>query len=549
MDFYYIINLKGEFVETNSIFSNIPLLEYEKTFSFEEFVLLSETLIKNKNIKYILIKQDLEFFLRPGELEQIGNILKRLKDNGKILIYFAKNYDLKFLYLSSYCHERIIPELGFLDFSGLKFDFDFFKRTLDKLNISVEVYRRGKYKGAADRFRIDSIDEAQKEAYGRILDVIYDRFKKEISSNLNINEDFYEKEIFGKMLFPEKAKEINLITSIRNFEQIEEDFKEKKIKKIKKLNVEKSFGKGKNISILIFDGGIRDGKNSKNFLMGKQIGDEYYVKKIEKLRKNKKIKGVIFKVNSGGGSALASDAISDALYRLKKEKPLVVVQSGVAGSGGYFISFPGEKVFTQRTTITGSIGVINMFFNMKGFYDKIGVTRSVLKRGDFADISSTFRERSDEEKKIIDSIIEDIYQKFIKKVSKARNKSIEEIDKIGQGRIWAGEDAVNIGIVDEIGDIYNAVDYLKEKLKTNNLKVSFAIKAKESILNKLLFSNREKEANNIFTILLKEIFSIIFRKNNFIENNIYKEIKELYDINNKILLIMPEILINNSFKI
>ncbi|MCX8058443.1 MAG: signal peptide peptidase SppA [Spirochaetes bacterium] len=553
MEFYYTINLKGEFNETGAIFKQIPFVENEPNFLFDEFILLCENLIKNKKIKNIIIKQDESFFAKPGEIEQIAKLLKRLRNEGKKLIYFSKIYNLKSLYLSSFCDERIIPELGMLDFSGLKFDFDFFKRTLDKLNISVEVYRRGKYKGAADRFRIDSIDDAQKEAFGRILDIIYETFKKDITENLKISESFYENEVFGKILFPEKAKEIGLITSIKNFETIEEDFKNNKIMKLKKIQKIKSFGKGKKISILIFEGGIKDGKNSKNFILGKQIGDEYFIKHIEKLRKNKKIKGVILKVNSPGGSALASDAIAESLNRLKKEKPLVVVQSGVAGSGGYFISFPGERIFTQRTTITGSIGVINMAFNMKGFYDKIGVTRSVLKKGEFADINSTFRERTPEEKQIIDGFIEDIYQKFISKVAQARAKSKEDIDKIGQGRIWAGVDGINIGITDEIGDIYSAIEYLKTKLKVKNLNVSFAIKPKVNILNKILTGGSKEEQESIKLNIIGNLINNIFlkyyykkdRENlNFIEKISIKD--HFIDlINVKAYLLTPEIFFNN----
>jgi|YNPMSStandDraft_1061717.scaffolds.fasta_scaffold00046_35 protease-4 len=526
---YYILELKNDFVETNNIFSNIPIISQEN-FAFDEFILKVETLIINKNIKYIIIKEDQSFSAMPGQLEQILSVFKRLKENNKKLIYFSKNYSLKSLFLSSICDERISPLLGSFIFTGLKFSFNFFKRAMDKLDIKIEVYRRGKYKGALDRFRLDSIDEAQKEAYGKILEGIYNCFKDEITKNLNISTELYENKIYDKILKIDEAKDLNIITDIKNFKDIEEDFKKKKIKKIKKINISKSFGKGKKVVILNFDGGIKDGKNDSSPLFGKQIGDDYYLKEIDKIAKNKKIKAVIFKVNSGGGSALASDAIASALYDLRKDKILVVVQSGVAGSGGYFISFPAEKIFTQRTTITGSIGVINGMFYMKNLYDKIGITRSELKKGEHADWDSTFRERTEEEKKLIDFHIEDIYQKFISKVAEARKKSIDYIDSIGQGRIWSGLDGVEIGITDEIGDIYKAIDYIKNKLNCKSLNISFLPKKKTSFINKLLFEHKNVSIG----------INDIKLKNEML--NYLSVINEFDKLNNKNLLFIPELL-------
>lgn len=539
---YTIIEFKGNCLETGNIFKKTPLIDKSDNFFLDKFILKTEFIKKNKKIKKVLFVYDPQFTAYPAQIEQIYKILRNLKNRGKELYFFSKIYDEKALFLSSVCDKRFMPEGGQVSFLGFKFEFTFYKRLLDKQKIKVEVYRRGKYKGAADRFRLDKIDEAQKEAYGTLLKRIYETFKDTIIQNFNLSSQIFENEIEGNIIYSEKAKQLNLITDISNLQKILDDFEKNKIKKFK-LRIHKDyFGKGDKIAVLIFEGCIKDGKNSKNLLFGNSIGDEYFIKQIEKIKKDKSTKAVILKVNSPGGSALASDAIAEELLKLKKAKTLVVVQSGVAASGGYYISFPAEKIFSSATTITGSIGVINMLFYIKEFSEKYGITSSILKEGKHADIFSSYKERTEKEKKIIDNSVENFYKIFVDKVAKHRGKTFEQIDNIAQGRIWAGFDGTDIGIVDEIGDLYSAIDYIKAKLKLSKVKVEFFPKLKETFLDKVLklshtenidsfFSNNKINNINIFT----PIFDLLSTTGSFFDNN---------NFSNKIYYILPEILIS-----
>ncbi len=525
---YTKILLQGKCYDTDTIFQQFPFISSKK-FTIANFTVLCENIIKNKYIKYVFIEYDSTFTCMMGQLEQIFNLIKRMTVHGKKTVFFSNMYDEKALYLAGACSERLMPECGTLAFLGFKRQFSYVKNLLEKLNIEVDVLRRGKFKGAADIFRLDKIDEAQKIAYGRILEVFDETAKKTICSSFNFSSDFFKENIEGKFISAENAKNLAILTEISHLQEyINKKEKEEKIHKHSFKNLKPKFGKGRKVAVLYFDGGIKDGENDANSPLGEEIGDRYMIKQIEKIRKNKKIKSVVFKVNSPGGSATASDAIANALLNLKKEKDLIVVQSGVAGSGGYYISFPADKIFTQNTTITGSIGVISAFFNMKDFYGKIGITHSTLKTNEFADITSTTRKKTKEELKLLDSEIERIYNGFVSNVAKNRDKTFEQVDEIAQGRVWAGVDALKIGLADEIGDLHSALDYLKEKHKTKNLSVEFFPKRKISFISKLISSKQD--------IIFEKSIVNLLNIENYIKRNNYK-----------IFAITPEIFLTDFY--
>lgn len=526
--FYTKIILQGKCYDTDTIFSQFPLINSKK-FTIANLTILCENIIKNKSIKYVFIEYDTTFSCMMGQLEQIYNLLKRMTVHGKKTIFFSSDYNEKALYLSGACSKRIMPECGRLAFLGFKRQFSYLKNLLEKLNIEANVIRRGKFKGAADIFRLDKIDEAQKTAHSRILEVFDETAKKTICSSFNFSQEFFNENIEGKIIWAQEAKKLGIIDEISHLQQyINKKEKEEKIHKYTFKKLKSRFGKGRKVAVLYFDGGIKDGENDANSPLGEEIGDRYMIKQIEKIRKNKRIKSLIFKVNSPGGSATASDAIANALLELKKEKDLIVVQSGVAGSGGYYISFPAEKIFTQNTTITGSIGVISVFFNMKDFYERFGITHSTLKTHEYADIETTTRKKTEEELKLLDSLIENIYNGFLSNVAKNRNKTVEQIDEVAQGRIWAGIDAIKIGLADEIGDLHSALDYLKEKHKTKNLSVEFYPKRKVSFISKLISPKEDLSfERSIINLLNIE---------NYIKRNNYK-----------ILAMYPEIFLTDFY--
>ena len=487
---YYIINLRGKVVESSNIYEKMPFLEKDTDFALDRFFILKEKLINRQKTRRILIRMHSDFQAYPGQLEEIYRYLQDLKDAGKEMYFYAKTYNLKELYLASLCQHRIIPADGSIIHYGLSLGNIYLKNLLDKLNIQADVYRRGKYKGAADTFRVSSMDDAQKEANSLLLKRIAEVMENTIRENISIDLDFIQELKAGTFYKADEAIAKGIVTQNDYWYNLVKSWEDEKLKKDQVVVKKMYTGKGYKIAVLSFEGNIVDGSNKKIPLMGNSCGDDFYVDEISQLAKNKAVKAVVFKVNSGGGSASASAEIANALEKLQDKKPLVVVQSGIAGSGGYYISFPAEKIFTQYSTITGSIGVIYLLFFAKHFMEKYGITRSTIKDGEHADLLSSWRERDDEEKAMIMNQIDYIYDTFTAKVAKNRNMDQEEVNKIGQGRVWSGYDAVEAKICDDLGGLGNALAYLKDKLAMDSVKLEFFPKPKRNLLKTLLGSGR-----------------------------------------------------------
>jgi len=512
---HYVIDLKGKVVESGNIYGRIPFIDRGSEFALDRFFVLKEKLINRKKTRKILFKMHPDFTAYVGQLEEIYRCLQDLKKAGKELYFYAKTYGLKELYLASACQHRVIPPDGAVVYYGYSLGNVYFKNLMDSLNIQADVYRVGKYKGAADPFRVSSMDDAQKEAYSLILNRMTGIMEDTVRENLDARDDFHKldndvdfiEELKGGTFYQaDKALARGLVTQTDYWYNLARSWNDHKVKrdkvKIKKLRA----GRGYRIAVLSFDGNIVDGTNRKHPLMGSACGDEFYVEEISKLAAQKSVKAVIFKVNSGGGSASASAEIASALEKLKEKKPLVVVQSGIAGSGGYYVSFPGEKIFTQHSTITGSIGVINLLFYTGDFMEKHGITHSNLKDGEYADLVSPWRRRGEREGDMIMEHIKYVYHTFTAGVAKNRNMAQEAVDKIGQGRVWPGCDAVEIKICDEIGGLGSAVDYLTKKQGVDSASLEFFPKPKKGLLNKLLRAGKGEGMDILDTINMPGMF-------------------------------------------
>ncbi len=476
------IYFKGRVVESKNLYKTNPIFDPDKEFSMDRWKVMIERILEKKSLQKIYFILDPDFEIYPGQLEELGRGLEKLKSHGKILYCYAKNYQLKELFIASFCHHRIMPEDGTILHLGSFMKRNYYKGLLDRFNVKVDVYRRKEYKGAADSFRAEKMEEEQREAYGLLLKRIQETLEDTVIQNLSLSKDFFRDLKEGKSIRMEAALEKKIITKIAYQEDLLRIWKIDKVKEDKIKIQDEVYGRGKKIAILSFDGNIIDGESQKRGMMGPSIGDYSMVKEIEELRGDKEIKGVIFKVNSGGGSATASAEIYQALLKLKEKKPLVVVQTGVAGSGGYYISIPGSKIYTQRSTITGSIGVISMLFYLKSFLEDKGIANDGVQDGAFADIMSVWRKRDKEDEALIMREIDHIYEGFKGKVAKERGFSEDQVEAAAKGRIWPGIDGIKQGICDEIGGVDDAVLHLMEALGEEKLQVSFYPKKKENFL-------------------------------------------------------------------
>jgi len=515
---YSILELSGTFRETGKMVKSLTSLQEGEFFRYDRFLIKVENLLQNQKVKTIIIDAKVNFSSSLfSAVESIRGQLKRLKDAGKEVYFYARYYNPINLYLGSACSKMLIHPIGTVEFLGTSRTFTFFKRLLDKFDVEVDIIRRGKYKSAGDSFRKDEIDPFNKEQYEAIANSFMKELKEKIIKDLNKTEDDLNRLLDGKILNSEEAVKEGWIHEVKTIEDLIYELNKAKYKEVKFKKVSNFYGKGQRIAVLVFEGAIIDGKSKQDPLMGQAIGSDSYIPFIKRLAKDKSIKGVVFRVNSGGGSAIASEEIVNEIRKLREEKPVVVSMSEVAGSGGYWISTECDKLFAERTTITGSIGVITMFFYAKKLFEKYGITHSTIKIGEHSDLGSSIKKLTEKEQSIIDKTIEDIYQVFLGKVSRFRNKSKEEIHNIAEGHVWSGEDAIKVGIVDEIGGLTDAINFLKNKLNIENAKVIFHPTIRYTLFERLIYGssiasvNISKELSEIISLINKS--SLLFKNN------------------------------------
>jgi protease IV len=442
--------------------------------------------IKNAALDPKILGLYLNFSNFPGGLakaHEVRNALIEFKKCGKPILFYGDYLSEGGYYLASVADSVFLNPGGILELNGANFDFAFFKGTLDKLEIIPEVFKVGKYKSAVEPFTRTEMSEENREQSLALLESIYGHFISEVSDSRNIDPALLERITNGMLArTPEDAREFDLIDGVLYRDQAYDRMKlmlglEKddelplvKLSKYKKLksHIEEPDTRDR-IAVLVAEGEIREGKSSDGV-----IGSKSLIKEIKKLKKNDRVKAVVLRINSPGGGGLASDEIWREIQLLKEEKPVVSSMSDLAASGGYYIAMGTDYIFAQPNTITGSIGVFALLFDMTDFFkNKIGVTRDNIKTGEYADILNPMHHMSEEEREIVQSFIDHFYESFTQKAADGRKISIEEIKKVAQGRVWTGSQGIKIGLVDEIGDLDLAVKKAANLASVEEYKVKF----------------------------------------------------------------------------
>lgn len=487
---YATITLSGSYAETAPLTRTLLNAGRPSLFRFDLLLARTEHLLRLKKITTVLVDHQLDFRASlPGALEAVRDQLERLTQAGKRVIYYARSYDTSNLYLSSACSERLIHPLGSVRFQGMARSFLFFKQLLEKYDLEAEIVRRGRFKSAGDIFRVDSLDEHNREQHQAILDGTMQDFTERIRTGFGKGEEEIHSLLTGRVLGAEAAVSEGWMTRAVSKSNLLEEWRKEKARAQGLSRIKLAYGRGTKVAVLVFEGSIVDGKTRQDPVMGQAIGSESFLREIDALVKNKSIKGVVLRVNSGGGSAIASEEIAEGLARLADKKPLIVSMSAVAGSGGYWIATPGERIFAERNTITGSIGVILMLFSARAGLKRLGITESSVKVGEFSDLGSPFKELTEAERKLLEEDVERLYRAFLDKVAVSRKTTPEAVEHHAEGRIWNGTAAKEIGLIDETGGVDDALRYLKERLKAKRIKVSFLPVVRYSFVQRLIMRN------------------------------------------------------------
>ena len=399
--------------------------------------------------------------------EEIRNALHDFKKSGKFIFAYSEMMNQKSFYVANVADKVYVNPKGYFDWMGFSTELLFLKGTLEKLNIEPQIFYAGKFKSATEIFRTDKMTDENKLQTSVWLGDLYAHFLIKTSETRKIDTaTLHELANNGTIQTPEDAVTNKLIDGVKYDDEVKDEIKQKlglgKYDKTNFITINSYFKSGSykkysinKIALIYAQGDIIDGSGNDQT----QIGSSDYIKLIRKARLDKTIKAIVFRVNSGGGSALASETIWRELSLTKKEKPVVVSFGDVAASGGYYISCAADSIFASPTTITGSIGVFGIIPNMQVFFkNKLGVTFDGVKTSPYADAGAIYRPLSTNEKVFIQNSVNEIYSGFKQRVADGRKKTVEYIDSIGQGRVWSGDKAIKIGLIDKFGGLNDAVD-------------------------------------------------------------------------------------------
>lgn len=437
-----------------------------ETVGLDRIIAVLKSAKKSDKIKGIYLNTSY-FGAGFATLEEIRNALLDFKESGKFIYAYSEFYSEPSYYLASTADSIFLNPSGNFFFNGLSNQSAFIKDLLQNVGVEMQVLKVGKFKGATETFTEEQLSENNRHQTQVFINSIYENYLKNVSKSRNITIDnlkLIADELQIKL--PIDAVEKGLIDKLAYEDEIHSAIKRKlEIKEKEKIDfvsinetfksdvVTKKFHSDK-IAVIYASGDISGGKGDEN-----NIGSQTLTKALRAARNNKKIKAIVLRVNSPGGSSLASDVIFREVQLCAKEKPFIVSMGNLAASGGYFISAPADTIVAQPTTITGSIGVFMLLPNMqKLLNEKIGIHYESVNSSKHADIGRIDRPLSENERAYFQNMVNKIYDDFLSRVSSGRGLTKEMVDSIGQGRVWTAKDAMNIGLVDVLGGLDDAID-------------------------------------------------------------------------------------------
>jgi len=429
----------------------------------------------DNRIKAILLDVDMSG-VGWGKAEEIRDAITDFRSSGKPVYAYIEFGLNKEYYIATACNKIIVPPPGELFINGLAADVIFFRGSLDKLGIYPDIFQIGKYKSAGDMFTQKQMTDAHREYINSMLDDLFNRYVNTIAQARHKTPDDVRKLIDDAPYGAEKAKEVGLIDDSIYHDDVEKLLKKElgykdsdafaPVRGVDYRDVEpESLGlnKGERIAVIYATGDIGSGSSQNSPSGDQSIGSDTLSKALTDAAADKSIKAIVLRIDSPGGSGLASDIIWHAVEAANQKKPVVVSMSDVAASGGYYISASAAKIVAQPSTITGSIGVLAGKPVMRGFYDWLGISNEYVLRGKNAGMFRETEKFSDDERAKFEAWIKNTYYNdFVPKVAKGRKKDPQFVDSVGQGRVWTGAQAKDRSLVDEFGGLDKAIEVAKQ---------------------------------------------------------------------------------------
>lgn len=501
-------------IQHGANFSLLGGVESDKSLGLLELKKILKVSKSDKDIKAIYLNVQMP---QAGwaTLQSLRAALLDFKTSGKTIYAYGEVMSQKGYYIASVADKVYLTPQGYIEFAGLSVNITFLKGALDKLGIEPQIFYCGKFKSATEPLRATKMSEPNKIQTTAFMQTIYNSFMGEIASSRKI--PFQRLDSISQNLLVRSASsamQFHLVDKTLYYDQFLAELTEKTGLKGDELKSHflsvKDYANSKQINfdadntdatnriaVVFMNGDIVDGKGEKD-----NIGSEKFAEQLRKIRLDDSYKALVLRVNSPGGSALASDVMWREITLLKKKMPVIVSMGDYAASGGYYISCPADTIFAMPTTLTGSIGVFGILPCMEKFLnDKLGITNDGVKTGKYSDMPNLTRALTADEKAIVQAGVDSIYIDFLSKVSAGRKQSRAVIDSIAQGRVWAGPAGINVHLVDRLGDLEQAIDCARKMAKLDKCQKVYLPKNEPKWTEMLVEAISESEETKIKTSL------------------------------------------------
>ncbi len=463
------LKLEGGIAEAPPDEMPLPFLEAQSAVTVQELWSALRAAATDSRIKAVVLTPR-GVSAGWAKLDEVRSAIVEFKKSGKPVLCWLRTPGAREYYLATAADKIYLAEQDMVNVKGLGAEITYYKGTLDKLGVQMEFETAGKFKDAGDSYRRTAMSPETREVLGSMLDGIYGTIVSAIAQGRKKSPAEIRTMMDDGPFLGQKALALGLVDGLLYEDQFRDELR-KKLGGSEVTNIgareyarESGRGKGPRFGLVVAAGSILRG-HAGGFGESEAIMSEDFVKTLRAARDDESLRGVIVRIDSPGGDAIASDDILREMKLLSAKKPIVISMSDVAASGGYYIAATGDPIVAYPNTITGSIGVIYGKPNLKGLYDKIGVTKDSLARGRNALIDSDYGPMSEPTRAKLREGIMSTYQGFLKRVADARKMKVEEVDALGQGRAWLGSQGKDRKLVDELGGLDKAISLLKAKAK------------------------------------------------------------------------------------
>lgn len=441
--------------------------------------------INDDNISQITLDMSYGVNMSLANIDELREALTLFRKSGKKVVAYSDHYTQTSYYLATIADEIYLCPTGAMEWIGLSSVTPFFKGLLDNIGVEVEIFKYGKYKSAVEPFILKGMSSESREQSERLMNNLWSQMVSVVSEARKISVDELNR-LADELAInsPKEALNAGLIDGLKYYDEIKpvgntRDFNEY----LSFANQNNSFDMSdKKVEIIYAEGDIISGKT---IGMG-YLGEATLVDKINKAAKDRSVKSIVIRVNSPGGSALASDIINRAVIDAKKSKPVIVSMGATAASGGYYLAANADAIVASPFTITGSIGVFGLMFSPTKIINELGVSFDAVKTNKYSDMGGIHRSINDKERMFVQQGVNQVYEDFVNTVASGRKMTFSEVDNIAQGRVWTSTDAFRLGLIDETGGLISAIELAARMADLNNDYTIYIRSAQEDLFSEAL---------------------------------------------------------------